>query len=248
MFDYNLRRKQPVYSEKVSLMNMHYVKMMIDRRINGVTPDGHPCHQLLPIPYDSPGLTVKIVQCSFLSEGAGCSIIRLTDTDGEYENSLHDYSNHTDIKGECSVIKISRNRYLATVMNNNCQLAQILSRSGCFLTSAIPADDNLIYWDVFAPNKRYISNLIETMKEYGYNVTRLSSTNYSEETVLTKRQEEVIRYAFDNGYYEVPKRITLDDLAERFDISKSTASVVIRDAEKKLITLCLQSNPRVSRE
>ena len=227
---------------------MHYVKMMIDRRINGVTPDGHPCHQLLPISYDSPGLTVKIVQCSFLSEGAGCSIIKLTDTDGEYEDALHNYSNHTDIKGECSVIKISRNRYLATVMNNNCELAQILSRSGCFLTSAIPSDDNLIYWDVFAPNNRYITNLIETMREHGYGVTRLSSREYDEENVLTKRQEEIIRYAFDNGYYEVPKKINLDDIAEKFDISKSTASVIIRDAEKKLITLCLQTDMFTEKE
>ena len=184
---------------------------------------------------------MKIVQCSFLSEGAGCSIIKITDTDGEYESALHNYSNHTDIKGECSVIKISRNRYLATVMNNNCELAQILSRSGCFLTSAIPSDDNLIYWDVFAPNNRYITNLIETMKEHGYGVQKISSTEYSEEETLTKRQEELIRYAFDNGYYEVPKKITLDDLASRFYISKSTASVILRDAEKKLITICLQS-------
>ena len=220
---------------------MQYVKMMIDRRINGKIPDGHPCHQLLPVPYDSPGLCVKIVQCSFLSEGAGCSIIKITDTDGEYESALHNYSNHMDIKGECSVIKISRNRYLATVMNNNCELAQILSRSGCFLTSAIPSDDNLIYWDVFAPNNRYITNLIETMKEHGYGVQKVSSTEYSEEETLTKRQEELIRYAFDNGYYEVPKKITLDDLADKFDISKSTASVILRDAERKLITICLQS-------
>ena len=221
---------------------MHYVKMRIDRRINGVTPDGHPCHQLLPVQYNSPGLTVKIVQCSFLSEGAGCSIIKLTDDNGQYEDKLHNYACHDDIKGECSVIKISRNRYLATVMNNNCELAQILSRSGCFLTSAIPCDDNIIYWDVFAPNKRYITNLMDTMKEHGYGVERLKSSDYSEEEILTKRQEEIIRYAFEHGYYEVPKKITLEELGTAFDISKSTVSVIIRDAEKKLITFCLQSN------
>ncbi len=221
---------------------MHYVKMLIDRRLHGKEPDGHPCHQLLPIKFDSPGLSVKIVQCSFLSEGAGCSIIRIMDTDGEYEDELHNYVDHNNMKGECSIIKISKNRYLATVMNNNCELAQILSRSGCFLTSAKPEDDNLIYWDLFAPNKTYINNLITQMKERGYGVKKLISTEYTEDMSLTDRQEEVIRYAFDNGYYEVPKRINLDDLSERFGISKSTVSVIIRDAEKKLITYCLTSS------
>ena len=101
---------------------------------------------------------------------------------------------------------------------------------------------------MFAPNNRYITNLIETMREHGYGVTRLSSREYDEENVLTKRQEEIIRYAFDNGYYEVPKKINLDDIAEKFDISKSTASVIIRDAEKKLITLCLQTDMLTEKE
>jgi predicted DNA binding protein len=80
------------------------------------------------------------------------------------------------------------------------------------------------------------------MKELGYGVERLKSSDYSEEEILTKRQEEIIRYAFEHGYYEVPKKITLEELGSAFDISKSTASVIIRDAEKKLITFCLQSN------
>ena len=87
-----------------------------------------------------------------------------------------------------------------------------------------------------------IDNLITQMKERGYGVKKLISTEYTEDMSLTDRQEEVIRYAFDNGYYEVPKRINLDDLSERFGISKSTVSVIIRDAEKKLITYCLTSS------
>lgn len=221
---------------------MHYAKMLIDRRINGVSPDGHPCHQLLPVSINSSGISVKIVQCSFLSEGAGCSIVRITDNYGLHRDELEGHVDHMNLKGECSVIKISKNRYLATVMNNNCELAQILSRSGCFLVSAIPEDDNLIFWNLFAPNKIYINNLAEMMKERGYGVKKLASMEYSEDISLTDRQEEVIRYAFDNGYYEVPKMIDLNGIANRFGISKSTVSVILRDAEKKLITYCLTSN------
>lgn len=219
---------------------MHVVRLMIDRRINGKEPDGHPCHSMLPIELNQ-GANVEIIQCSFMSQGIGYSLIKITDVDSPYEVS--DFMKEApSMFGECSVIKTGRNQYLATVVNNNCRLAQIVSESGCFLSSAIPYNDYEIEWTVFAMNSVYISNLIERMKRDGYGVRKLSSEEYDAENSLTDRQELIVNYAYEHGYYDVPKKINTDDLCAKFGISKSTMSVILRGAEKRIIGQYLDIN------
>ncbi len=213
---------------------MQYAEMLIDRRINGIVPDGHPCHKLLPIDMQKNNVSVEIIQCSVLLEGAGCSLIRIIDKDGEFGRTISD--NHTiNMLGEYSVVKTGKSQYLATVMNNNCKLAQIVSESGCFLTSAIPKNDDEIMWTLFAPTNGYITNLVKRMREEGYGATMMASVNMNVESVITDKQDEVIKYAYENGYYDVPKKINTDDLCLKFGCSKSTMSVMLREAERKII-------------
>ncbi len=44
----------------------------------------------------------------------------------------------------------------------------------------------------------------------------------SSEVELTKQQNAIICMAFTHGYYDIPKKITLDKLSTRCDISKWT--------------------------
>lgn len=52
---------------------------------------------------------------------------------------------------------------------------------------------------------------------------------------LTDRQREVIAAAYQLGYYDRPKRINGNELAERFDVSRSTVHQHLRTAERKLL-------------
>lgn len=61
-------------------------------------------------------------------------------------------------------------------------------------------------------------------------VTRSESTG-----LLTDRQREVLGVARRAGYYEVPRRTTLQTVAERVGIDKSTASEILRRAEGRLV-------------
>ncbi|RYJ08663.1 GAF domain-containing protein [Halogeometricum borinquense] len=52
---------------------------------------------------------------------------------------------------------------------------------------------------------------------------------------LTDRQYEVLRCAFDNGYYDWPRNKSAKDVAEMLDISQPTFSQHLRAAEQKLL-------------
>lgn len=52
---------------------------------------------------------------------------------------------------------------------------------------------------------------------------------------LTDRQEEVLRAAYEAGYYERPRRMTGEEIAADLDISAATFSQHIRAAERNLL-------------
>lgn len=58
---------------------------------------------------------------------------------------------------------------------------------------------------------------------------------------LTVRQEQAIRTALDAGYYEVPRKISLTDLAAKLDLSPSSLSELLRRAERTILGQHLQT-------
>lgn len=58
---------------------------------------------------------------------------------------------------------------------------------------------------------------------------------------LTERQYEVIEHALDAGYFEWPREITSEELAEEMEISRTTLLEHLRKAESKLLSDALES-------
>lgn len=53
---------------------------------------------------------------------------------------------------------------------------------------------------------------------------------------LTDRQREVIRTAYDEGYYEVPREVTTGDIAAELDVDPSTVAEHLQRAERNLLS------------
>ncbi|MFW6317767.1 MAG: bacterio-opsin activator domain-containing protein [Halorubrum sp.] len=60
------------------------------------------------------------------------------------------------------------------------------------------------------------------------------------EARLTDRQREILESAHAAGYYDWPREVTAEELAERFDISPATFHQHLRAAERKLLALSLE--------
>lgn len=58
-----------------------------------------------------------------------------------------------------------------------------------------------------------------------------SSVKYSVQGALTAEQLVVIETAYQCGYFEVPKQATAEDIAQELDISQSTLSEQLRNAQ-----------------
>ena len=53
--------------------------------------------------------------------------------------------------------------------------------------------------------------------------------------LLTDRQRRLVAEAIERGYYDTPRECSLTELADGLDVSKSTASVVLHNAEETIV-------------
>ncbi|WP_121743162.1 helix-turn-helix domain-containing protein [Natronorubrum halophilum] len=74
-----------------------------------------------------------------------------------------------------------------------------------------------------------IQIVLEGIGEYHPDMRQLAS-------LLTDRQQELLELAIDEGYYEMPRRATLRDLADQVNISAGTIGEHLRKIETKVIT------------
>ncbi len=205
---------------------MHCCKIFLDRSQN---IEEHPCHSFLPVSIDAEGVDVRILTCSMIDQETGYSMIDIKDATGRCPEGHFEKGG-----GECTVTKIGTNSYIAMVTNPCCLLARLINEAGCFLMAAVPKTDTLIEWTLVGPSSSALHKLLSRMRESGYTYQLISSSSVSKESTLTPRQEECFNLAMDLGYYDVPKRIGLEELCKLAGCSKSTMNVILRSAEKKV--------------
>ncbi len=212
-------------------MPMRFMKVLI-----GEKEGGDPCFAALPeCIRDGTNVRCEITQCTPTGAGGGCSIVSITDPDGVLTDEIAARERCSSEFGECTIDRVSANRMIGIINNKNCKISRIVSDCGCFITSCCNYEGDRICWTVMGPNTSCLQNMVKRIRNEGYPVETISSSSNSIDTMLSSKQDEILRMAFENGYYDVPKRITLDELSELAGCTKSSLNVTLRNAEYKLI-------------
>lgn len=142
------------------------------------------------------------------------------------------------IRGNAFVAQASldpqdRGRALASV-STRCMACHALATSKCFLVRAITRPDGLLDWELIAGDRDAVSALVDRLETAGCEVTLGHLKEVEDEEALTRRQEEILRVAFERGYFDYPKRVSIRDLAAAFHVSISTISEILRKGQTKV--------------
>jgi len=95
----------------------------------------------------------------------------------------------------------------------------------------------------FISDNENLKKLLKVIKVLGVvkNI-HFQKVNFPEHDILsdlTEKQKEVLIAAKKNGYYDIPRKITTEELSKKLGISKATAVEHLRKAEKRMITFIL---------
>lgn len=126
-----------------------------------------------------------------------------------------------------------RGRALATV-STRCMACHALATSACFLVRANTRPDGLLDWELIAEDRAAVSALVERLGKARCDVVLGHLKEVQDDEALTRRQEEILRTAFERGYFDYPKRVSIRDLAATFHVSISTISEILRKGQTKV--------------
>jgi predicted DNA binding protein len=103
----------------------------------------------------------------------------------------------------------------------------------------------------FISSQKDMARFVEMVKaQIGkvVNITFKQSTYEKKDlpSVLTGKQRELMAAAFRYGYYDIPKRISSEQLSERLNISKPTLLEHLRKAERRIFTEIFAGSPEMN--
>ena len=139
------------------------------------------------------------------------------------------------LEGHASVAhSVSRTHYLTVVETPVCPSYHILASSSCFILKETVGAECLL-WSVMGESAAAVNNLVEELREGGVMAAVQRMAKVARGRRLTLRQEEVLRSAYDYGFFSSPHGTSVRQLSKALGCSPSTIDRILRTAERKVI-------------
>jgi predicted DNA binding protein len=182
-------------------------------------------------------LSVKVLKCIPMNGNGGMSLLQIDSQDDVTGTLLSARIRALEPNCDVNLMSAGPGRFVGTAQTSTCVVCMLLAEHGCFLDSASSKSDGLLQWKVIAPNAAALKGLVDKIKALGCSVEVKKISRLDSLSELTRTQERVLQIAYEAGYFDIPRKIKLEKLAKRLEISKATLDVIIRRAQKKVIAV-----------
>ncbi|WP_411965685.1 helix-turn-helix domain-containing protein [Haloferax sp. YSMS24] len=145
---------------------------------------------------------------------------------------------------DCQQIATTDGEYRSYSPCSECPCT-IFRTGDCIATLEENRDGRLVY-SVTLPDRSGLPALVDELRDTGATVSVERILAIGKETddppVLTEKQRSALTCALETGYYDRPRKATLDDLAAELGISPSAVSQRLNAVNRRLIKkYCQQS-------
>lgn len=177
---------------------------------------------------------IRVFGCIPYQSRGGRGLVRL----GSNENLdviLNEIRSRKDVV-RASFSRESDQAVMGEVIIDKCAACIALKQSDCFMVSSKSRGDRWLEWAVAAESNSAIHDLVYLLGKNKCEVQLTRISGSSGASGLTLRQKEILQFAYSNGYYEYPRRVSLRDLSRIFDVSPSTMSEILRAGQRRIFS------------
>ncbi len=177
---------------------------------------------------------VRVFNCMPYKSRGGRGLVKLS-SNGNLGAILNMVKNRKDIARN-RFSRVSEKEAIGEVVLDKCAACAALSKSDCFMVSSKSTSGGWIEWNVAAESNSAIRDLIGELERNRCTVQLTGISNSSYASGLTQRQDQILQFAYSNGYYEFPRKMSLGELSHIFNISPATISEILRVGQKKVFS------------
>ena len=182
--------------------------------------------------------TIRILDCKPSQTKDGVrQLVEVTADQDQLERIVNDVKASPLVK-EAYVVQTKRGRMLGSLLTESALCGTIMRteafcRSCLFHSKANP--DGTVEWTLAFNKREALTELLDRMKTEQVDVKILKLSSVADVENLTSHQRSLVETALEEGFFDYPRRITLRELSKKMGISASTASEVLRRAERKIL-------------
>jgi predicted DNA binding protein len=181
-------------------------------------------------------LSIRVMKCVPRNGNGGQSFLQIDGPSTMTQEALVERIRSVEPTCNVQLSDAGPGRHVGTVEIGACAACKLVAESRCFLDSASSRANGSIQWNILAPNAAALSELVEKIKTLGGEVKVEKVSMLRTASELTTAQERVLQLAFELGFYDIPRRTNLERLAKRLEVSKATLDVMLRRAQRKLVS------------
>lgn len=171
-----------------------------------------------------------------LERSIGNSIIEIKHYN--IDKIIEDVRNHPSVF-ELSVMETEENKVKFNIKTKDPYLLYAIIKCGVLVQFPVNVKEGYAYWRLISSRDR-IDQLLTLFeqKKVNFELLRIGKSPYSiedDKNRLTLVEENVLDKAISSGFFEIPRKISLEELANTLGKSKSGLSVMLRKIIKKKV-------------
>jgi len=171
-----------------------------------------------------------------LERSVGNSLIEILHYD--IDSIIEQIRNHPSVF-ELSVLEKEKNKVKFNVKTKDPYLLYAIIKCGVLINFPVRVEDGYAYWRLISSRER-IDKLLTLFEEKNikFELLRIGLSPYNiedDESKLTYVESNILNKAITLGFFEIPRKISLEELANELGKSKSALSVMLRKIIKKKV-------------
>ena len=182
--------------------------------------------------------TIRILDCKPAETKDGVrQLVEVSADQDQLDKIVRDVKASPIVK-EAYVVQTKRGRMLGSLLTESAFCGTIMHteafcRSCLFHSKSNP--DGTVEWTLAFNRREALTELLDRMKQEHVDVKIVKLSSVADVENLTSHQRTLVETALEEGFFDYPRRITLRQLSKKMGISASTASEVLRRAERKIL-------------
>jgi predicted DNA binding protein len=179
-------------------------------------------------------VTIKVIERIPYSEKGVKDLVEIAGPEDVMEEVLKDIKKNPLVSA-VDATATDKGKVFGSVTTSSCEICRILTDADVFLISAETKVAGKVEWTLVLSDKDVLKGIFDHLKGKGVETELVKLTKVDDKETLTDRQDKITHVAFERGYFDYPKRISLRDLAKMFDVSPSTLSEILRKGQRKIV-------------
>lgn len=177
---------------------------------------------------------MKSIYCQNISQFKVIDVIKVKYTK-ELASELIEFLLNYDYIDSSEILETSSDYIIFQVITNCDTNNERFVKNQCFSLS-LKFKDGKEHWIIISNSKENLKNLINDFNDKTRDAKLIWVVKYDyEKDDLTGKQFDVLTFLYRNGYFQIPKNITLDEASKQLGISKSNLNVHMNKSINKLV-------------